>query len=206
MADYFYIHPDNPQARLISQAADILRDGGVIAYPTDSSYALACHMGDKQALDRIKRIRQLDDKHNFSLVCANLAQSSQFVKVGNDAHRLIKGLTPGGFTFILDATKDVPRRMLHAKRKTVGIRIPENAIALALVEELGEPLLSATLILPNETEAMIDPYEINEQLEHELDLIIDAGIIEYEATTIISCVGGQVEITRQGKGQAPMLR
>ena len=205
MAQFFEIHSDNPQSRLIYQAADILRKGGVIAYPTDTHYALACHIGDKQALDRIKRIRQLNDKHNFSLLCKDLAQIATFTKVSNDAHRLIKSLTPGPFTFIIDATKEVPRRMLHAKRKTIGIRIPDNAIALALVEELGEPLLSTTLILPDEELALADPYDIREKLEHELDLIIDAGIIESEPSTIISCADGQVEILRQGKGEAPML-
>jgi len=205
MAQFFEIHPDNPQSRLIYQAVDIIRKGGVIAYPTDTTYALACHIGDKQALDRIKRIRQLDDKHNFTLLCKDLAQISTFTKVSNDAHRLIKSLTPGAFTFIIGATKEVPRRMLHAKRKTIGIRIPDNAIALALVEELGEPLLSTTLILPDEELVLADPYDIREKLEHELDLIIDAGVIESEPSTIISCAEGQVEIVRQGKGLAPML-
>jgi len=202
MSQFFEIHPDNPQPRLIYQAAEILRKGGVIVYPTDSSYALACHIGDKTALDKIKRIRQLDDKHNFSLICKDLAQISTFTKVSNDAHRLIKRLTPGAFTFIIDATKEVPKRMMHAKRKTIGIRIPDNQIALALVEELGEPMLSATLIMPNDEHALSDPYEIRERLENELDLIIDAGIVQCEASTIISCENGQVEIIRQGKGDA----
>ncbi len=205
MAQFFEIHSDNPQARLIYQAAEIIRKGGVVVYPTDTVYALACHMGDKQALDRIKRIRQLDDKHNFTLICSDLAQSSAFVKIGNDVHRLIKNLTPGAFTFIIDATKEVPKRMMHAKRKTIGIRIPDNKIALALVEELGEPLLSTSLILPNDDYALSDPYDIREQLEHELDLIIDAGVIDSESSTIISCAGGEVEVVRQGKGIAPML-
>lgn len=205
MAQFFEIHPKNPQPRLIFQAANILRKGGVIVYPTDSSYALACHIGDKQALDKIKRIRQLDDKHNFSLVCKDLAQCSSFAKLSNDAHRLIKTLTPGPFTFIVDATKEVPRRMIHAKRKTIGIRIPNNNIALAIVEELGEPLLSASMILPDEEYALGDPYEIREKLDNELDLIIDAGIVEGKNSTIISCTDGQVEIIRQGIGEAPML-
>jgi len=205
MAQYFEIHPENPQARLIYQSADIICKGGVIVYPTDTNYALACQIGDKQALDRIKRIRQLDDKHNFTLLCKDLAQISTFTKVSNDAHRIIKSLTPGPFTFIIGATKEVPRRMLHAKRKTIGIRIPDNAIALALVEELGEPLLSTTLILPNENEPLSDPYDIRGKLEHDLDLIIDAGLIESEPSTIISCADEQIEIVRQGKGKAPML-
>lgn len=205
MAQFFELHPENPQSRLIYQAVEIIRKGGVIVYPTDTNYALACQIGDKQALDRIKRIRQLDDKHNFTLLCKDLAQISTFTKVSNDTHRLIKSLTPGPFTFIIGATKEVPRRMLHAKRKTIGIRIPDNAIALALVEELGEPLLSTTLILPSDDEALGDPYDIRQKLEHDLELIIDAGLIESEPSTIISCAEGQVEIVRQGKGEAPML-
>jgi len=205
MAQFFDIHPENPQSRLIYQAVDIIRKGGVVVYPSDTSYALACHIGDKQALDKIKRIRQLGDKHHFSLICKDLAQISIFTKVSNDAHRLIKTLTPGPFTFIIDATKDVPKRMLHAKRKTIGIRIPDNKIALALVEALGEPLLSTTLILPNQEEPLKDPYDIREQLEHELDLIIDAGNIDSEPSTIISCAHGELAIIRQGKGDAPML-
>ena len=205
MSQFFEIHPQNPQSRLIYQAVEILRKGGVIVYPTDSAYALACHIGDKTALDKIKRIRQLDDKHNFSLICKDLAQIATFTKVSNDAHRLIKSLTPGAFTFIIDATKEVPKRMMHAKRKTIGIRIPDNNIALALVKELGEPILSTTLIMPNDEHALSDPYEIRELLEHELDLIIDAGMISCDASTIISCAGGEIELIRQGKGEAPML-
>ncbi len=205
MAQFFEIHPDNPQSRLIYQAVEIIRKGGVIVYPTDTNYALACHIGDKQALDKIKRIRQLDDKHNFTLLCKDLAQISTFTKVSNDAHRLIKSLTPGPFVFIISATKEVPKRMLHAKRKTIGIRIPDNNIALALVEELGEPLLSTSLILPEEDVALTDPYDIREKLEHELDLVIDAGLIDSEPSTVISCADEQLEIIRQGKGDAPML-
>ena len=205
MSQFFEIHPENPQSRLIYQAVEILRKGGIIVYPTDSAYALACHIGDKSALDKIKRIRQLDDKHNFSLICKDLAQIATFTKVSNDTHRLIKSLTPGAFTFIIDATKEVPKRMMHSKRKTIGIRIPDNNIALALVEELGEPLLSTTLIMPGDEHALSDPYEIRERLENELDLIIDAGIISCDASTIISCAGGDIELIRQGKGEAPML-
>jgi len=205
MSQIFEIHPENPQSRLIYQAVEIIRKGGVIVYPTDSSYALACRIGDKNALDTIKRIRKLDDKHNFSLVCKELGQTSIFAKVSNDAHRLIKTLTPGAFTFILDATKEVPKRMMHAKRKTIGIRIPDNKIALALVEELGEPLLSTSLVLPGDESALSDPYDIRESLANEVDLIIDAGIGSSELSTVILCTDGQLEITRQGKGEAPML-
>ncbi len=205
MAQYFEIHPENPQQRLIHQAVGIIRQGGVIVYPTDSSYAIACHIEDKQALDKIRRVRRLDDKHNFALVCMDLTQVSNFTKMGNDAFRLIKSLTPGPFTFILDATKEVPRRLQHGKKKTIGIRVPENRVALSLVKELGEPLFTATMIMPGEEEAMSDPYEIRKRLEHDLDLVIDSGVIEYQPTTIIACHNNQIEIVRQGVGLAPML-
>ncbi len=205
MAQFFEIHPESPQLRLIDRAVEILRKGGVIVYPTDSSYAIACHIGDKQALDKVRRIRQLDDKHNFTLVCKDLAQVSTFTKISNDAYRLIKALSPGPFTFILEATREVPRRLQHPKKKTVGIRIPDHPVAQLLVQELGEPLFSATLMLPGEDRAMTDPYEIRNKLEHELDLIIDAGIIESEQTTMIEFSSNGVEIIRQGKGLAPML-
>ncbi len=205
MAQFFEIHPDNPQQRLIHQAAEIVRQGGVIVYPTDTSYAIACHIEDKQALDKIRRIRQLDDKHNFTLACKDLAQVSNFTKMGNDAFRLIKSLIPGPFTFILDATREVPRRLQRGKKKTVGIRVPDNKIALQLIEELGEPLFTSTMILPEDTEALSDPYEIRQRLEHELDLVIDAGIIDYQPTTIIDCHDNHIDIIRQGAGRAEML-
>ncbi len=205
MAQFFEIHPQNPQRRLIKQAVDIINNGGVIVYPTDSSYALACHIGDKQALDTVRRIRQLDDKHNFTLVCKDLTQVSNFAKIGNEAFRLIKTLTPGAFTFILDATKEVPRRLQHPKKKTIGIRIPEHTVTQLLVDELGEPLLSSTLMLPGEEEAMSDPFEIRRRLEHELDLVIDAGEILYQPTTVIEFTQNVPVLVRQGKGLAPML-
>ena len=205
MSQYFEIHPENPQLRLIHRAVEIIRKGGVIVYPTDSSYALACHLGDKQALDKIRRIRQVDDKHNFTLVCKDLTQVATFTKIGNDAYRLIKSLTPGPFTFILDATREVPRRLLHPKKKTIGIRIPSHPFAQLLLEELGEALFSSTLILPGEKKAMKDPFDIRAKLEHELDLVIDAGIIESEETTMIEISSLGIEIIRQGKGLAPML-
>src|SRR5664279_3854025 len=166
MAQFFEIHPENPQLRLIHRAVEILRKGGVIAYPTDSSYAIACLIGDKQAMDKIRRIRQLDDKHDFTLVCKDLAQVSMFTKISNDAYRLIKALTPVAFTFILDATREVPRRLQHPKKKTIGIRIPDHPITQLLVQELGEPLISSTLILPGEGEALTDPYDIRDKLEY----------------------------------------
>ena len=205
MAQFFQIHPENPQLRLIHQAVDIIRKGGVIAYPTDSSYALACQVGDKQAMDKIRRIRQLDDKHNFTLVCKDLTQVSTFTKISNDAYRLIKALTPGPFTFILEATREVPRRLQHPKKKTIGIRIPDHPVTQLLLQELGEALFSSTLDLPGSTEAIDDPYDIKDKLEHELDLIIAAGIIEHEETTMIEFSNDGIEIVRQGKGLAPML-
>ena len=205
MAQFFEIHPENPQLRLIHQSVDIIRKGGVIAYPTDSSYALACQVGDKQAMDKIRRIRLLDDKHNFTLVCKDLTQVSTFTKIGNDAYRLIKALTPGPFTFILEATREVPRRLQHPKKKTIGIRIPDHPVTQLLLQELGEALFSSTLALPGSTEAIDDPYDIKDKLEHELDLIIAAGIIEHEDTTMIEFSNDGIEIVRQGKGLAPML-
>jgi len=205
MAEFLEIHPKNPQPRLIQQAVDVLRRGGVIAYPTDASYALGAQIGDKQAMDTIRRIRRLDENHNFTLICTDLSQVATFTKMGNDAHRLIKKLTPGPFTFLLDATREVPRRLQHAKKKTIGVRIPDHRIAQALVEQLGEPLLTSTLIFPGEEEAPADPYEIRDRLEHELDMIIDGGIVEYQPTTIIACVENVIEIVRQGVGIASML-
>jgi tRNA threonylcarbamoyl adenosine modification protein (Sua5/YciO/YrdC/YwlC family) len=205
VAQYFEIHPENPQPRLIYRAVEIIKSGGVIVYPTDSSYAIACHIGDKQALDKIRRIRQLDDKHNFTLVCKDLTQVSEFAKISNDAYRLIKSLSPGPFTFVLKATREVPRRLQHSKRKTVGIRIPEHPVAQVLLEHLDEPLFSSTLILPGETESLTDPYEIRERLEHQLDLVIDAGVVDYSPTTIIVFDNNGPEIVRQGKGVASML-
>jgi len=205
MAEYLEIHPQNPQPRLIQLAIKIIRDGGVAVYPTDASYALGAQIGDKQAMDTIRRIRRLDDNHNFTLLCTNLSQVSTFTKMGNDAHRLIKNLTPGPFTFLLDATREVPRRLQHPKKKTIGVRITDNRIARALLEELGEPLLTTTMILPGEEEAMSDPYEIRQKLDRELDLVIDGGIIEYKPTTIIACMDNVIEIVRPGIGYAPML-
>ncbi|KAF3981770.1 MAG: threonylcarbamoyl-AMP synthase [Methylococcales symbiont of Hymedesmia sp. n. MRB-2018] len=206
MAQYFQIHPSNPQKRLIYQAVEILNKGGLITIPTDSSYAIACHLGDKRTLDAIRRIRQLSNRHNFTLVCKGLTQVSNFTKINNEAYRLIKSLTPGAFTFLLDATKEVPRRLQHPKKKTVGIRIPDNIVIQMIVEELAEPLFSSTLILPDQTEAETDPEEIRDKLEHELDLIIDCGIIESQETTVIDCCSdNKIEIIRQGIGIAPML-
>jgi tRNA threonylcarbamoyl adenosine modification protein (Sua5/YciO/YrdC/YwlC family) len=206
MSQFFEIHPQNPQQRLIRRAVEIINKGGVIAFPTDSSYALGCHLGDKRALDRIRAVRRLDDKHNFTLICSDLTELSNFAKVGNDSFRLIKSLTPGPFTFVLKATKEVPKRLMHPKRKSVGLRIPDHPIAQALLQELGEPLFSTTLILPGDEESMSDPYEIRDRIEHEVDLVINAGDIAYEPTTIISMIDGDAEIVRQGVGIAEMLQ
>ncbi len=206
MAQYFQIHPQTPQPRLIRRAVEVIREGGLIVYPADSSYALGCQIDNKSALERIRRIRQLGEEHHFALVCRDLSQIANFAKIGNEAFRLIKLLTPGPFTFILKATREVPRRLQHPKRKTIGIRLPASPILQALVEELGEPLFSSTLILPGEETAMSDPYEIRERLEKEVDLIIDADQIPYEPTTIIGLTEDMPEIIRQGKGVVNYLK
>ena len=206
MSQFFQIHPETPQKRLINQAVDILRKGGVIVYPTDSAYAIGCHLGDKQAADRIKRIRRLDDKHNFTLMCRDLSDIGVFAKVDNTQYRLLKNFTPGAYTFILDATSEVPRRLLHPKRKTIGMRVPDNAIVQALLAELGEPIMSSTLILPGDEDPMTDPYDIRETLEHDLDLIIDGGFCGLEATTVVNMTGGAPEVTRVGKGDPEPFR
>jgi tRNA threonylcarbamoyl adenosine modification protein (Sua5/YciO/YrdC/YwlC family) len=200
MSQFFQIHPDNPQVRLVKQAVDIIRSGGVVVYPTDSAYALGCHIGDKRAVDRIRRIRQLDDKHNFTLVCRDLSEIATFAKVDNVNYRLLKAATPGPYTFILQATAEVPRRLLQQKRKTIGLRVPENAIARALLDELNEPLMSVTLIMPNDSDPLIDPYEIRALLEHEVDLIIDGGFCGLEMTTVIDLADETPSLVRQGKG------
>ena len=201
MSQFFTIHPENPQARLIRQAVDIIRDGGVVVYPTDSAYALGCHIGDKNALDRIRRIRKLDDRHNFTLVCRDLSEIATYAKVDNRIYRMLKSSTPGPYTFILRATSEVPRRLMHAKRKTVGLRVPDNAIALALLEDLDEPLMSVTLIMPGDEYPLIDPYDIRETLEHHVDLVIDGGYCGMEPTTVVDLVDEVPLILRAGKGE-----
>ena len=200
MSQFFQIHPENPQKRLIKQAVEIINGGGVIVYPTDSAYALGCHLGDKNALEKIKRIRQLDDKHNFTLVCRDLSEIGTYAKVGNQSYRILKSHTPGAYTFILKATSEVPRRLLHPKRRTIGLRIPENEIALELMRELGEPIMSTSLILPGETDPMMDPYEIRDVLQHQVDLVIDGGYCGIEPTTVVSLVDDMPEIIREGAG------
>jgi tRNA threonylcarbamoyl adenosine modification protein (Sua5/YciO/YrdC/YwlC family) len=200
MSQFFQIHPDNPQARLIGQAVTIIRAGGVIAYPTDSAYALGCQLGDKAALERIRRIRKLDDTHNFTLVCRDLSELGTYARVNNSVFRLIRNHTPGPYTFILKATDEVPRRLLHPKRRTIGLRVPENRIALALLEALGEPLMSVTLMLPGDELPMTDPEEIRERLQHDLDLVIDGGICGPEPTTVIDLADDTPVLVRQGRG------
>ncbi len=200
MSQFFQIHPDNPQPRLVRQAVELLRNGAVIVYPTDSAYALGCHLGDKKALDRIRDIRRVDAKHNFTLVCRDLSQAANYARMDNIAYRLINAHTPGPYTFILPATREVPRRLLHPKRRTIGIRIPDNRIAHALLEELGEPIMSTTLILPGEDMPMTDPYEIREMLEHQVDLVIDGGYCDIEPTTVVDLTGDLPVVVRRGKG------
>jgi len=200
MAQFFQIHPENPQNRLIAQAAEIIRKGGIVAYPTDSAYALGCHIGDKDALDRIRAMRQLDKNHNFTLMCRDLSELATFARVDNRVYRLIKNHTPGAYTFILEATAEVPRRLMHPKRKTIGLRVPDSPIALALLEELGEPIMTSSLLMPGEEYPMTDPYDIRDSLQHHLDLIIDGGYCGLEPTTVIDLTGDLPELIRQGKG------
>ncbi len=199
------IHPDNPQARLIRQAVDVIRAGGIIVYPTDSCYALGCAIGDKGGLERIRRIRQLDDGHHFTLVCRDLSEISTYAKVDNAAYRLLKMLTPGPYTFLLKATHEVPRRLQHAKRKTIGLRVPDHAITQALLAELGEPLMSTTVRLPGDDLPMSDPYDIEERLSSQVDLVLLAGSCGVEPTTVLDLVGDVPEVVRRGCGSVDWL-
>ncbi len=200
MSQFFQIHPDNPQPRLIDKAVEIIHQSGVIVYPTDSGYALGCCLGDKTAQERIRRIRQVDDKHNFTLVCRDLSELATYAKVDNSAYRLIKSLTPGPYTFILVASREVPRRLQNPKRKTIGLRVPDNRIAQALLETLGEPLMSSTLILPGDDMPLTDPYDIRDTLEHSLDLVIDGGYCGFEPTTVVDLTGDAPVVLREGLG------
>jgi tRNA threonylcarbamoyl adenosine modification protein (Sua5/YciO/YrdC/YwlC family) len=201
VAQYFSIHPTHPQARLISQAARILRDGGVIAYPTDSCYAIGCHIGDKDALQRLRRLRQIDDQHHLTLMCRDLSEISTYARIDNACYRLLKKLTPGSYTFILEASREVPKRLLHARRKTIGIRVPEHAVVLALLADLKEPILSATALLPEDRQPASDAHELREQWEHDLDLVMDAGPCGIEPTTVLDLTGPEIVVVRQGKGE-----
>jgi len=200
VAQFFSIHSSTPHLRLIKQAVAIVRNGGIIVYPTDSCYALGCHLGDKNAMSRIRTIRQVDDHHHFTLVCRNLAEISTYAKVDNSQYRLLKATTPGSYTFILKASREVPRRMQHPKRNTIGLRIPDHPVVLALLEELDEPLLSSTLILPGDEFPLNDAEEIRERLEHQVELIMDAGSCGIEMTTVIDLTTDVPELIRPGKG------
>ncbi|MBT5923085.1 MAG: threonylcarbamoyl-AMP synthase [Cellvibrionales bacterium] len=200
MSQFFQIHPENPQVRLIRQAATIVQEGGVIVYPTDSGYALGCHLGDKQALERIRKIRMLDEKHNFTLVCRDLSEVAVYAKVDNIAYRALRSHTPGPYTFVLLATNEVPRRLKHPKRKTIGLRVPDNAIAQSLLETLGEPMMSVTLILPGDDIPLLDPYDIRSVLQQQVDLVIDGGYCGMEATSVIDLSDETPVILRQGAG------
>lgn len=200
MAQFFTIHPQNPQARLLRQAVSILHDGGIIIYPTDSCYALGCQIGNKDAMERIRTIRQVDEHHHFTLVCRDLAEISNYAKVDNIQYRLLKACTPGNYTFILKASREVPRRLQHPKRQTIGLRIPDHPVVHALLSELNEPLLSSTLILPGDDLPLNDAEEIRQRLERQVDLIIDAGSCGVDMTTVIDLTGEAPELVRAGRG------
>lgn len=200
MAQYFQIHPQNPQSRLIRTAVEIVRKGGVIVYPTDSCYALGCHIGDKAAMERIRAIRQVDDRHHFTLVCRDLKEIALYARVDNVQYRLLKANTPGSYTFLLQATKEVPRRLQNPRRSTIGIRVPDHPVALALLAELNEPLLSSTLILPGDGEPLTEADEIRERLEHHVDLVLDGGHCGGEPTTVIDMFDDKPVLVRAGKG------
>lgn len=200
MSQYFEIHTKNPQPRLIRQAVSIVIEGGLIVYPTDSAYALGCQLGNKTALDRIKQIRQLTDKHNFTLMCRDLSEIATYAQISNQEYRLLKSHTPGPYTFVLGATREVPRRLMHPKRRTIGIRVPNCPVTLSLLEALGEPMISSTLILPGSDMPLVDPYEIRERLEHVVDLVIDGGAGSVDPTTVVSLENAEPQVLRQGCG------
>ena len=202
MSQFFQIHPDNPQQRLINQAVQIIKEGGIVAMPTDSCYALVCHLDDKDAVTRLRRIRNVDDKHHLTLLCRDLSEIALYAKVDNQQYRLLKSATPGSYTFILEATKEVPRRLSHPSRKTIGLRVPENRIVHAVLEELGQPLLGTTLILPNENEPLTDPEEVRDRLAKVVDWVIDGGACSLEPTTVIDLTGPEPVLQRQGRGDA----
>ncbi|GAB3106690.1 L-threonylcarbamoyladenylate synthase [Streptomyces calidiresistens] len=200
MAKYFDVHPDNPQRRVIGQVVEIIRSGGLVVYPTDSCFALGCHPGNKEGLDRIREIRRLDDRHHFTLVCRDFAQLGQFARMDNAVFRTVRAATPGSYTFILPATSEAPRRMLHPKKKTVGVRIPDHTVAQALLAELDEPLLSSTLLLPGEEEPLTIGWDIKERLDHAVDAVLDSGDCGTEPTTVVDFSDGVAEVVRRGAG------
>lgn len=200
MTQYLSIHPDDPQARLLHVAADVVRKGGLVAFPTDSCYAIGCHLGDKDAVERIRAIRGVDDRHHLTLMCRDLSQIAQFARVDNAQYRLLKAATPGSYTFILEGTKELPRRVLHPKRKTIGLRVPSNPVALALLEQLGEPLLTSTLILPGDEAPLTEGWEIQDRLDDRLELILDGGYCGTEPTTVIDLTATLPVLVRAGRG------
>lgn len=205
MAKLIEIHPKNPQPRRIDKIVKTIRDGGLIAYPTDSSYAFGCHIGDKRAMDRIHRIRRTDRKHNFTLVCKDLSEISTYARVDNWAYRLVRSMTPGPYTFILPATREVPKRLQNPKRRTIGLRVPDHPLVRAVLEALGEPIMSSTLSLPGDDRPLTDPVEIEERIGRQIDLIVDAGSTGIEPTSVIDLSGGDVEILRVGRGDVTAL-
>jgi tRNA threonylcarbamoyl adenosine modification protein (Sua5/YciO/YrdC/YwlC family) len=205
MTQFFQIHPDNPQLRLIKQAVQIIHSGGIVAIPTDSCYALVCHLDDKAAVERLRRIRGVDDKHHLTLLCRDLSEIAQYAKVDNRQYRMLKAATPGAYTVILEATKEVPRRLSHPSRKTIGLRVPENSITHALLEELGQPLLGATLMLPGDDEPLTDADEIRVRLEKLVDLVIDGGACSLVPTTVIDLTSDEPVLIRQGRGAAQLF-
>jgi tRNA threonylcarbamoyl adenosine modification protein (Sua5/YciO/YrdC/YwlC family) len=205
VATLIEIHPTDPQPRRVKSIADTMRDGGLVAYPTDSSYAFGCHIGDKRAIDRIHRIRQTSMRHNFSLVCSDLSEISNYARVDNWAYRLIKSLTPGPYTFVLPATRELPKRLQNPKRRTIGIRVPDHALVHAVLEELGEPIMSSTLTLPGDDMPLTDPLDIEERIGQQIDAIVDAGATGIEPTSVLDLTSGVVEVLRVGRGDVSAL-
>ena len=205
MARLIEIHPKDPQPRLVASVVQVIKEGGLIAYPTDSSYAVGCHIGDKRAIDRIRRIRRADQKHNFTLVCSDLSEISLYARVDNWAYRMLKSMTPGPYTFILQATREVPKRLQNPKRRTIGLRVPDHPLVHAMLKSLGEPIMSSTLTLPGDDMPLTDPAEIEERIGHEVDVIIDAGPTGIEPTTVLDLSHGTVEILRRGRGDVSAL-
>ena len=205
LATLLSIHPENPQARLLNQVVDVIASGGIVVYPTDSGYALGCHIGDKNALERIRTIRQLPAKHNFTLICRDLSELALYARVDNVAYRILKSHAPGPYTFMLTATNEVPRRLKHPKRKTIGLRVPDNAIAQAIIGQLNEPMMSVTLILPGEDIPMLDAYEINQTLGHQVDMVVDGGFCGMEPTSVVDLTADEPVVLRQGAGDTSLF-
>ncbi len=205
MAQYFEVHPQHPQVRLLKQAAEILHKGGIAAIPTDSSYALVCHLDDKSAVDALRRIRGVDERHHLSLLCRDLSELANYARVDNQQYRLLKLATPGPYAFILEATKEVPRRVSHPSRRTIGLRVPDHVVTQALLEQMGQPLLATTLILPGEDEPLNDPQDIREKLEKRIQVVVDAGACQLEPTTVIDLSAGEAQLVRQGRGDVSTL-